>query len=121
MIKFKEIWKVFSTGHGDIEGLDAISLSEVFRIAEMELMGGFNTDSMRKSFLKYEPGAINRTIRPKLLDKLIKVIKRNTRFDGADRTIVYNADGQRRYENLPDIGFMITNKGPQTVALSDFD
>ena len=118
MVTFQEIWQVFSTGKGDIFGLDAISLSAVFRIAELEVRGDRrNAKSMRRGLLKHEPRVIGRPISPELLDELVEAIKQNTRSDG---TTVFNADGRRRYENLPDIGFIITDKGFRTVVISDF-
>ncbi|PIZ69254.1 MAG: hypothetical protein COY11_04720 [Candidatus Portnoybacteria bacterium CG_4_10_14_0_2_um_filter_44_20] len=115
MVTFQEIWQVFSTGKGDIFGLDAISLSAVFRIAELEVRGDRrNAKSMRRGLLEHEPRVIGRPISPELLDELVEAIKQNTRSDG---TTIFNADGRRRYENLPDIGFIITDKGFQTVVL----
>lgn len=118
MVTFQEIWTVFSTGKGAIHGLDTISLSAVFRIAEMELRGDPRAQSMREEFFEHEPHVLGHPIDPVQLDELIQAIKRNTRFDG---TVVYNTDGRRRYENLPDVGFIITEAGFQTVILSDFN
>jgi hypothetical protein len=113
---FKEIWQVFSTGKGRIYGLDAISLSAVFRIAEMELHGDISSaQSMREGFLEHEPLLIGQPITPEQLDELVQEIKKNTIFDG---TVVCNPDGQPRYQNLPDVGSMITKKGFQTVVLT---
>ena len=116
MVTFQEIWQVFSPGHGDINGLDAISLSAVFRIAEMEFSDYPNAVFMRKDLLEHESRVIGQPISTELLDELVEVIKQNTRFVGS---AVFNADGRRRYENLPVVGFMITNKGFRTFALSD--
>lgn len=119
MITFQEIWTVFSTGKSTVQGLDAISLSAVFRIAEMELRGDpSGARSMREGFLKHEPRVLGHSIDPTQLDELIHEIKRHTRFDG---TVVHNTDGQHRYESLVDVGFTITDRGFQTVVLSDFD
>lgn len=119
MATFQEIWTVFSTGRGTVHGLDAISLSAVFRIAEMEISGDQRgAQSMRKGFLEHEPRVLNHPIDPVQLDELIQEIKRHTQFEG---TVVYNNDGRRRYENLADVGFMITDHGFQTVVLSDFN
>ncbi|MBI3633319.1 MAG: hypothetical protein HY226_03450 [Candidatus Vogelbacteria bacterium] len=119
MINFKEIWKVFSTGHGTVLGIDAISLSAIFRIAEHELRGNFQeATDMLHGFLTHEPVVLRYEVTPKELDELIQEIERNTRFEG---TVVYNADGRRRYEDLPVVGFMLTANGFQTVTLSDFN
>ena len=116
MVTFQEIWNVFSTGKGTVHGLDAISLSAVFRIAEMELRGDARgVQSMREGFLEHEPRTIGQPISSDLLDELVQEIKNHTRFDG---TVVLNADGRRRYENLPNVGFMITDHGFKTVVLS---
>src|SRR3989344_7746062 len=115
MIAFQEIWNVFSTGKGTVHGLDAISLSVVFRIAEMELRDDPRAQSMREGFLEHEPRVIGQPIGSDLLDELVREIKNHTRFDG---TVVLNADDRRRYENLPDVGFMITDRGFKTVVLS---
>jgi hypothetical protein len=116
MTTFQEIWNVFSTGKGTVHGLDAISLSAVFRIAETELRGDAReAQSMREGFLEHEPRTIGHPISSDLLDGLVQEIKNQTRFNG---TVVLNADGQRRYENLADVGFMITNHGFKTVVLS---
>ena len=115
MTAFQEIWNVFSTGKGAVQGLDAISLSAVFRIAEMELRNDFRAKSMREGFLEHEPRTIGQLISSDLLDELVQEIKNHTRFNG---TVVLNADGRRRYENLADVGFMITDRGFKTVILS---
>jgi hypothetical protein len=115
-ITFKEIWQVFSTGKGRICGLDAISLSAVFRIAEKELRGEISSaQSMRKGFLEHEPRVIGQPVTPEQLDELIQEIKKNTTFNG---TVACNADGQPRYQNLPDVGCMITKRGFQIVILT---
>ncbi len=116
MFTFQEVWQVFSTGKGALNGLDAISLSAVFRIAEKELRGETSSAlSMRDGFLKHESRVIGREISQAELDQLVQEIKEHTRFEG---TIVYNSDGARRYENLPDVGFTITDRGFQTVVLT---
>ena len=113
---FAEIWSVFSTGRGRIIGLDAISLSVVFRIAEKQLRGETaSAQSMRNGLLEHEPRVIGQPIISEQLDVLIEEIKKNTRFDG---TMVFNADGRRRYENLANVGFMISDNGFQTIVMT---
>ena len=107
---FKEIWQVFSTTKGRICGLDTISLSVIFRIAEMEIRNDPRSQAMYRNFLKHE------SITSKQLDDLVQEIKKNTTFDG---TVVCNADGQPRYQNLPDVGFIITEEDFQTVILTE--
>ncbi len=107
---FKEIWQVFSTTKGRICGLDTISLSVIFRIAEMEIRNDPRSRAMYRNFLKHE------SITSKQLDDLVQEIKKNTTFDG---TVVCNADGQPRYQNLPDVGFIITEEDFQTVILTE--
>ena len=107
---FKEIWQVFSTKKGRICDLDAISLLAVFRIAEMEIRNDPRGQAMYRDFLKHE------SIISEQLDDLVQEIKKNTTFDG---TVVCNADGQPRYQNLPDVGFIITERNFQTVILTE--
>ena len=117
MITFQQIWSVFSTGKGTIHGLDAISLSAIFRIAEMELRGNtFSARSMRNGFLQHEPRVIGEPISSDLLDELVQQIKNHTILG----TVIYNTDGRRHYQNLTDVGFMIIDRGFKTFVLSDF-
>ena len=106
---FKEIWQVFSSGKGRIYNLDAISLSVVFRIAEMKIRNDPRGQAMYRNFLKQEP------ITSEQLDDLVQKIKENTTFKG---TAVYNADGELRYQNLSDVGFTIAERDFQTVILT---
>ncbi len=116
-MNFQDIWQIFSTGKGKIYGVDAISLSAIFRIAEQELKGEFfQAQSARREFLKYEPQVMDCYFTATQLDELVEEIKCNTIFN---QSIVYNSDGRRRYENLTDVGFMMTEDGFKTVILSD--
>lgn len=115
MATFQEIWTVFSIGRGTVHGLDAISLSAVFRIAEMELRSDSRAHSIREGLLEHEPRVIGHPIDSTQLDEMIHEIKLHTKFKGP---AVYNADGRRRYENLADVGFIITDRGFQTVVLT---
>ncbi|MEK7153955.1 MAG: hypothetical protein AAB792_00145 [Patescibacteria group bacterium] len=109
-VKFNEIWTVFSTGRGQICGLDTISLSVVFRIAEMQLRGDKRgARLMCANFLR------DQDITLEQLYSLVQEIEKNTKFNG---TIVLNADGSRRYENLADVGFMITKRSFETVVIT---
>lgn len=107
---FKEIWKVFSTGHGRIYKLDAISLSMVFIIAEQEFCKDRRASPLKKDFLD------NEDISDSQLEHLISEVKKNTKIDGI---FVFNSDGKRRYENLADVGLILTGKGPRTVVLTE--
>ena len=115
MPNFQEIWDVFATGHGTIHGIDAISLSAIFRIAELELGGNsVGSADMLHGFKTHESCFLRGEVTSSQLDELINEIKRNTQFEG---TMVFNADGRRRYDGLADVGFMVTPSGFKTVVL----
>lgn len=109
-LSFKEIWAVFSTGKGRIIGLDAIALSVPFRIAEKQLVGdNRGARLMFADFLKNEDISLGQ------LNDLVREIEANTKLAG---TVVFNTDGSRRYENLADVGFMITASGFEIVVMT---
>ncbi len=98
MITFDSIWSVFSTSRGIVCGLDAISLSAAFRIAEMELRSDARATGLRHSLFEDEPRACGRQLVQEELEEVILVIKENTEFRGMT---VYNKNGSPRYDDLP--------------------